>query len=466
MHDVLGVGLSVALPWVAGALAAAALWRGRADGRGAICIGYGYVVGALVTTFLMRIMSLVGWRWSFGAIAGALVILGAAAAYAAKPLPIVRAAYARSVAGRAAMPATSRSIFWLLVAISSINVVALVSCVAWGLLQPYDALAQWADKAKVWYEYGRIVPFVDAAEWRRLADVQHFWDANPRYPATVPLLQVWTALGAGGWDESLASMPWAAAFVALGFAFYGQVRRLGIGAAKAMVCTYLLLSIPLLQINVAVSGMADLFVSVSYGLAAIGLWQWSKTRQRQDAALAVLMAIFCATAKLEGIVWALTLVPAAAVAVHRRIGLALCIAAAGALLLFLAFGPSEIRILGYPVRMKLVDVESTIVEHTLVMDNWHLFWYAVVAIVGWNARRLLNPGLAPMTATMAAGAGFVVIVYCFSGAAAGVAQENLVNRFLLQTVPALAFYLVAILREREQSMAAVTSRMTAADSAA
>jgi hypothetical protein len=178
------------------------------------------------------------------------------------------------------------------------------------------------------------------------------------------------------------------------------------------------------------------------------------------------MAIFCATAKLEGIVWALTLLPAAAVAVHRRIGLALCIAAAGALLLFLAFGPSEIRILGYPVRMKLVDVESTLVEHTLMMDNWHLFWYATVAIVGWNARRLLNSGLAPMTATMAASAGFVVIVYFFSGAAAGVAQENLVNRFLLQTVPALAFYLVAILREREQSMDAVTSRVVAPDSAA
>jgi hypothetical protein len=58
---------------------------------------------------------------------------------------------------------------------------------------------------------------------------------------------------------------------------------------------------------------------------------------------------------------------------------------------------------------------------------------------------------------MAAAGGFVVMVYFFSGAAAGVATENLVNRFLLQTVPALAFYLVAILREREKSAAPVAS---------
>jgi hypothetical protein len=58
------------------------------------------------------------------------------------------------------------------------------------------------------------------------------------------------------------------------------------------------------------------------------------------------------------------------------------------------------------------------------------------------------------------------MVYFFSGAAAGVATENLVNRFLLQTVPALAFYLVAILREREQSAASVASPAPlAADSA-
>ena len=457
MRELAGVALSVALPWVAGALAVAALWSGRAEGRGLLSLGYGYVAGALATTLLMRVMSLSGWRWSLPALAGALIVLAALAAYLAKPASTLRGAYARSIASLAALPPTTRRIFALFLALSIVNLVALACCVAWGLLEPYDALAQWADKAKVWSEYGRIMPFVDAEQWRRLADAQHFWDQNPRYPGTVPLLQVWTALAAGGWDESLASMPWAAAFAALGIAFYAQLRRSSFGAAKAMVCTYLLLSIPLLQINVAVSGMADLFVAVGYGLAAIAIWQWSKTRQWQDAALAVLMAIFCATVKLEGIVWALTLLPAVAIALNRRIGLALCVAGAAAIVLFLVFGPSEFRILGYAIRMQFAVVGWTIAEHMLVMDNWHLFWYAAAAIIGWNARRLLSARLAPMTATMAASAGFVVVVYFFSVAAAGVAQENLVNRFLLHAVPALAFYLAAILSDREESAGRVAS---------
>jgi len=466
MRELLGVGASVALPWIAGALAVAALWRGRAEARGLIAIGYGYVAGALATTLFVRALSVAGWRWNVATIAGALLALAAVAAYVAEPWAIMRGGAARSAATLANLPRATRTIFLLLLVLLGIDVVALAACVAWGLLEPYDALAQWGDKAKVWYEYGSIRPFVDSTTWRRLADPAYFWDPNPSYPATVPLLEVWTTLAAGRWDESLMNMPWVAAFAALGCAFYGQVRRLGFGPAKAIASTYVLLSIPILQINVAVSGMADLFVSVGYGLAAMSLWQWTRTRDWQDAALALVMVIFCATVKNEGLVWALTLLPAVAVALHRRIGLSLCIVAAAAIVLFLVYGPDEIRIFGISMTMKFAAVGWTILEHMLVMDNWHLFWYAAIAIVLWNARWLLGARLAPMTATIAADVGFVVLVYFFSGAAFGVASENLVNRFLLQMVPALAFYLLAILREREARSAPTAAAPLAAGPAA
>ena len=456
MRELAGIVLSVTLPWLAGALAVAALWRGRAGRSLPLCIGYGYVVGALATVVVMRAASTAGLRWSFSVIAAVLVGLGGTAAYAAKPLRL-RAAYADSRSRLAALPALARGAFWFFVALCAVNVAALVACVAWGLIEPYDALTQWADKARVWYEYGRIAPFVNSEAWRRLGDVGHFWDMNPYYPPGVPLLQVWTSLAAGRWDESLMNMPWAAAFAALGFAFYAQARRLGAGPAKAMAATYLLLSIPLLQINVAVAGMADVFVAVSYGLAAIGAWQWTRSRQWQDAALAILAAALCAMVKKEGIVWMLTLVPAVLVAIHRRVGLALCAAAAGAGLAFLAFGPGEFAVLGYKVTSSAFAVWGPTLEHMFVMDNWHLAWYAAAAIVAWNAPRLLAEPLAPATATMAAAAAFVLLVYGFSNAAVGVAGENLVNRFLLQTVPALAFYLLVILADRD-APAAIDSR--------
>ena len=79
-------------------------------------------------------------------------------------------------------------------------------------------------------------------------------------------------------------------------------------------------------------------------------------------------------------------------------------------------------------------------EPKVVFDNWHLSAYALVALVAWRRRILLAPRLAPMTMTMAAAAGLVIVVYFFTSAAGGVADETLVNRFLLHLAPALAFY--------------------------
>jgi hypothetical protein len=451
MRDLLGVILSVALPWVAGTLWVRALWRGEPDQQGAPSVGYGYLVGAFATTLVLRLVDAAGQRWSLAWIALPLLALAGAGWFAAGPHLSPRAAWRRFAGTLAGMPPPSRAIFWLFLALCAINAVAIAAHVAWSLLLPYDVMAQWADKARVWYEYGRLLPFVRGSEWLSFADPLQFSDMNPAYPGTVPLLQVWTALALGRWDESLINAPWVAAFVALGFAFYGQARRLGAGPAKAMVGAYLLLSLPFLEIHVAVAGMVDIFIAIAYGLAAISLWQWTLTRRWQDAALALVMAILGAMVKNEGILWALTLVPAIIVALRRRVGLALVAFIGSAVILYLLFGPPEVRLMGYVLRTRLENVTLPVYQHLFVMDNWHLFWYAAIAVIAVNGRLLLGATLAPMTVTMLGAVGFVMVVFYFSSAAAGVDEESLLNRFLLQFVPALAFYLLLILRERERA---------------
>ncbi|MDQ2962231.1 MAG: hypothetical protein M3R31_03585 [Pseudomonadota bacterium] len=450
MRDLVGATLSVALPWVAGTLWVRALWRADSGQRGLLSVGYGYLVGAFTVTLLLRLFAAAGQRWNLAWIAGALIVLACAGWFVAKPLPLLRRADGRSVASLAGMPPATRRLFWLFFALCTFSTVAIGLCVAWGLLLPYDAMAQWADKSRVWYEYGRIMPFTDSLPWLRLGDPLLFWDPNPNYPATVPLLQVWTALAVGHWDESLINLPWVAAFVALGFAFYAQVRRLGTGPATAMASTYLLLSLPYLQICVAVAGMADIFVGIVYGLAAISLWQWTMHRQWQDALLAFVMTMLCAALKNEGILWALTLGPAIIVALHRRIGLAVVAAIGIAAILYLLFGPNELMFMGYMLRTKFENVSLPVYQHLFVMDNWHLLWYATIALIAFNGRFLLGATLAPMTLTMLAATGLVVVVFFFSSAWGGVDEENLLNRFLLHAVPALAYYLALILREPER----------------
>ena len=452
MRDFLGATLSVALPWSVGALWVAALWRGDPDRRVLLCVGYGYLVGAFATTVLLRLFSFAGLHWNLAWTAGALIGLGCAGWLAAKPLPWLRAAYRRSAASLAAMPPTSRKVFWLFLALSAISTAALACCVAWGLILPFDALTQWADKSRVYYDHGRIMPFVDAAEWRRVADTLHFWDSNPRYPATVPLLQVWTALCIGRWDESLINMPWPAVFVALGFAFYGQLRRLDTGPVKSIVCTYLLLSLPFLQVHGALAGMVDIFVAVAYGLAAMSLWHWVLTRQRQDAILALVMLMACTLFKREGVLWALTFAPAVVVAFNRRIGLVVTATIGAAAVGYLLFGPVQTNFMGYVLSARFENVTLPIYQHMFVMDNWHLLWYAAIAVIAFNWRRLLQTNIAPATVTILAGVALVVVVFFYSSAAGGVDEESLLNRFLLQLVPALSFYLALIASKRPQPM--------------
>src|ERR1700741_5013071 len=113
MREIAGVALSVAIPWAMGTLAVAALWRGRRERSGPLAIGYGYLLGLLATVLVMRAASMVGWRWSFASIAGALIVLACVAAYAARPVALLRSARPRAAANLASMSAGDRAIFWL-----------------------------------------------------------------------------------------------------------------------------------------------------------------------------------------------------------------------------------------------------------------------------------------------------------------------------------------------------------------
>ena len=226
----------------------------------------------------------------------------------------------------------------------------------------------------------------------------------------------------------------------------------GSSPVKSIVCTYLLLSLPFLQVHGALAGMVDIFVAVAYGLAAMSLWHWVLTRQRQDAILALVMLMACTLFKREGVLWALTFAPAVVVAFNRRIGLVVTATIGAAAAGYLLFGPVQTNFMGYVLSARFENVTLPIYQHMFVMDNWHLLWYAAIAVIAFNWRRLLQTNIAPATVTILAGVALVVVVFFYSSAAGGVDEESLLNRFLLQLVPALSFYLALIASKRPQQM--------------
>lgn len=440
MTDAIGIAASVLLPWVAGTLLVRALWRGAPGGPGLLAIGYGYLVGTFAVTLVMRALSYAGIPWSLPVLAGSLVVLGAVAWWPARH---ARAAWPRATTLRDTLAAEAPAMRWLFAIALALIVVRLAGLgveIAASPLRAYDAWAHWATKARVWFDQGRIMAFVPPDVWLARGDPALYTDTNPGHPGTIPLLQAWTATFLTGWNESLINAPWLAIAAALGVAFYAQLRHAGASAPMAMVGTWLLMSLPILDIHVRLAGAADIFMGAAYGMAAMATWRWSQTREAPMAWLALIAAVAGLQVKVEGMLWMATLVPGVVTALHRRAGVALAGAAALAFLAYLAFGPERTMVLGYMLLTRPINVLDTVLEHVLAFDNWHLMGYGVIGVLAWRRRFLFEPCIAPMTMTMLAAAGLVVVVYFFTAAAIGVANETLVNRFLLHLAPPLAFY--------------------------
>lgn len=457
MAELIGVAVSVGLPWLAGGCCMLALQR-RAEQRDLIlAAGYGYLLGALATSLAMRALDAFGVRWTAPLVALQLVALAVVACSFAglRSPPPLREHWRIARARVARLTRAQRLLFFACFALIVVRLFGLGLELAWRPLLPWDAWAQWATKARVWYEYGRIAAFVDPAVWLQSGRAMQFVDAHPDYPGTVPLLQVWTALCLGAWDESLINAPWLAILSALGLAFYAQLRRTGIGSTQAMLFTYLLLSLPFIDLHVAVAGYVDIFIAAAYGMAAMALWQWARSRAGADAFLAVLCALACIVIKKEGVVWALTLLPPVLVVINRRVGLGVVALLGVAMLGYLLLGPGELQVLGYTLHTEFSNVSRPMLEHFFQMDNWHLLWYLTLAVIALRWRAVFSAAMAPMTVTMLGAFAFVFVVFFYSSAAFGVADETLVNRLPLHMVPALAFYLAVLWRQAPERASSV-----------
>ena len=443
--DGLNILFSLALPLALGVSGLLAIDWPRAEeraGRAALLCGYGYIVGALLLTFWMRGLSAVGVRFSWVSVSVPLLLLiGALTLWARRrgriSIPAVRSALTALVA-----PALVRwqRVFWIgLLAWLIVHFALMAAEVAWRPLYPWDAWVQWATKARVWYELGHLAPFVRADVWLAGAGGAYF-DASPNYPATVPLLQVWTCVALGRWDDSAMNWPWLAILAALAAAVYGALRGEGVAPLLALVGAYLLGSLPLVDVHVALAGYADLPMGAVYALAAIAFYRWAVRRDMRDAALALLLAASCPLIKTPGWIWAATLVPGVVIALLPRrgtriVGIGFTLAA----LALLALARTEPTMLGYRLHLNFAPAWAQLVKSYYLMGNWNLLWYAAIALVAFGWRRLRERPLLSLTAVMVAGLFFLFFVFAFTDAAVWLADLTTANRATLHLVPLLVF---------------------------
>lgn len=437
--------LALALPVLLGTLWLNLLIPPRTVARPALALGNGTLIGLLLIPQSLRGLDALGVPLSFvptASLAGGLIALAAilqmARARRAQPDPAPALAASN-------MQASHRLLFTLIAVLLIARTATLGLEILWRPLFPWDATMHWATKAKVWFELGWMAPFVENNEWLHLRGEGVFTDRHPTYPPTIPLLQVWMNLATGRWDESLMNLPWLLCFMALGSAFYGQLRVSGVGAVVAIAFTYLLLSMPLLNIHVALAGYADLFLGAAFCAGLMAFHNWLSTRQRWQGLLAIVFALACIVIKNEGVAWALTLLPAAVLSVRTRYKLAKVLVLLALALVLLAIlvhkNPALFSsALAHMTELHISGV-SGIIQAIWLHDNWHLLGYLFVAVIPLG---LILPGAYTqrylgLVVALACALGLFLFIFLYTEFGAGASNFTGVGRLCIHLFPGVLF---------------------------
>lgn len=416
--------------------------------RLAMIFGHGTLVGLLAITVILRGLDAIGMPLRFADaafVAAGLTALAFVAGFflpanfhGARSRPMPPSWQQLSLGGRLLFGALLALILW--------RVGVLAAEVYFRPLFPWDATMHWATKARVWFEHRAIVPFTGELQWLRLGGEGVYTDRHPFYPPAIPLLQVWMNLALDRWDESLMNLPWLAAFCALGLCFFAQLRIAGLTLPVAMAATYLLLSMPLLNIHVALAGYADLFLGATFACALMALHNWSVRRDQWQGGLLIVFAAACYLVKSEGTVWPMTVIPAIAAAFMARreaakLFVLLCLLALFGWLVV----PKDWALAGIPLNQlsptfnlkALVGILNTVFVHS----NWHFFGYLMLALVSLGV--LIPGGLTrdflPLTVALASAVGLFLFLFLFTGFGWAASNYTAVGRLSIQLAPGLAF---------------------------
>lgn len=468
MLDFIVVFAGLALSWVFGvALVAAAYSRSAFATSRTWIVGLGWFVGMFATTLLMRALSAADIRWSIASIGAPLLIVTVAGAWFARgafqgrrdslPRTIGRGLAGMHLAG------WQRVAWRVLVAWIALRFALLFAEVWWLPLYPWDAWTQWGTKAKVWFELGRIVPFVNAHEWLTAVPPIAYIDAAPHYPGTVPLFQVWAAVLIGRWDDALVNVPWWMTGVAFAIAFYGALRRLDFEPLLALVGAAIVMSLPILNVHIALAGYADLPLAAYLTLGAISALVAIRTRSAGDAMMAIVLLAACVLIKNPGKVWLIVLVPALVVMAMPRRGLRLAgVAFAAAALAILWLARSGVNVLGYQLSPQFAMPWNALFDAYFSFGNWNLLWYCALATLVLAARQLLSRDVAPWTCLIAAGLMFLFVGFAFTNAGAWVEDQSTVNRATLHLAPLVVVWMFVALRAWRVSRVSTPSPEAAA----
>ncbi len=446
--------LAISLPWLSGIMLICYLCHLRREWLPkTIIAGYGYLLGMILVTLIMRVVPL-----SANLISATLIIL------CCYPATVI---WRQSTVLQPAKLISSIQLNKLKFNWSLLLSVVIAGLIALHfylvaieiLVKPlfaWDAWATWSVKARTWFELKQMVAFVDRPTWLSQTDqsahVLNAW----HYPDTVPLIQTWVALMINHWNDALINLPWLFCFIALGLGFYGQLRLLQIPKIIKLIAVYILVSLPLLNTHAAVAGYADLWLSTAYSFLTLSLMQSMISQSSIQLILAVLLAFCVALIKIEGVVLLFTVIPMlvakwSSSALSRRL-----LVAFGTLLIGLSsvlYFFNELH-LSIPYLGDFVFAYHPVWDAVLInyfeLPVWHLLCYLIVIGLLFA---ILAPSLSAVQRKLALILPITLIFYIFvlfflTQNYSWAEHYSSINRITLHLLPSIIFCLLLIFDQR------------------
>ena len=403
-----GLLLSLAVPLLAGLPWILFAQQGRSARSWPLAIAYGYVLGLLVMIAGMRALSLA--HLPIGLLHASIIpaLVGSIGWWRIRNATLLTQTAAEMRSTWQATASVARAICLVLLLLIALRLVTLGAEILLRPVFPWEAVSSVAAKARVWYESGALVPFVSPAAW--LDGAGNFTDADAGAFALPSLLLVWTANAAGQWHEAAVGFAWWMLGVSLTLALYGHVRRSGGGVAFALTVAYLFISLPLVDLHIALAGAPQWIAAAGVGLAGCAMLRWLESPSRE------LMCCFAIGAALAlfslASTWPWFAIFALALALRHwpRIAGKLAVAAPlVVLVVLLALMQTPFRIGGVEYRLQVAAGWPETLESLFLLDNWHLLYGVslLIALAGW--RYLATPQWLARTWIVAAGLSLLFV---------------------------------------------------------
>lgn len=452
--SLLGLGLTLALPWLVGLFAMRLLLGKRAHGLE--CFGFGFFVGQITVIAL-----LLAWDWAFGALA----FWPLAALLAGIAILLRRQLRQYDYSQRLASFGQSwltRMAALVLLGLIITRLGLITQELGLRPLFAWDAWMNWVPRATVWFHHGELTPFVLPPDWLAADSGEEVytlgnWRASG-YPPGIPLMQLWTMLGGDTADHTLLFLPWLIAPAAFSVVLWTQLRLLGLGSVLGLVVVYLFLSLPFANIHTMLAGYADLWLALYFSLGSMAAERWQREPVPGYLVLGVIMAAGCALMKTPGIIFGALILLSLILA---RIGLpprwlgrgviiglaAIALMLLGGLIPVLIHLPTAELTLQLPGLLPELRIQPQpllpVLFHSLfISSNWHLLWL-MLGLCGLAALRLRGWMVLDSVALLALVIAAGMLIFVFGYTHYYSEAENLVtlNRALIYLVP-LAVYLI------------------------